>query len=146
MEHLHISEELVGRSGWRFGYGRSFKDYPDRFALVYDYAFHNRLIREEHCALKLTVAGEEKLGAENSAEMIQLFRFWLRLYKGAVPNLSSIVYWTGECAGDWSTTESLFKQIGPFIQPFYYDTAEDIYEKRIIRMMQRPRVDSRRCA
>lgn len=135
MEHLHISEELVGRSGWRFGYGRSFKDYPDRFALVYDYAFHNRLIREEQCALKLTAAGEEKLGAENAAEMIQLFRFWLRLYKGAVPNLSSIVYWTGECAGDWSTTESLFKQIGPFIQPFYYDTAEDIYEKRIIRMM-----------
>ncbi|MBU5352390.1 hypothetical protein KQI74_08875 [Paenibacillus barcinonensis] len=135
MEHLHIPEELVGKGGWRFGYGRSFKDYPDRFALVYDYAFHHRLIREDQGVLRMTAAGEEKLNADKAAEMIQLFRFWLRLYKGAVPNLSSIVYWTGECAADWSTTESLFQQIGPFIQPFYYDTAEDIYDKRVIKMM-----------
>ena len=135
MEHLYISEELVGRAGWRFGYGRSFKDYPDRFALLYDYAYHHRLIREEQNLLRLTAAGEDKLSAENAAEMMQLFRFWLRLYKGAVPNLASIVYWTGECAGEWSTMESLFEQIGPFIQPFYYDAPEDVYNKRIIKMM-----------
>ncbi|MDQ0719465.1 hypothetical protein QF049_000726 [Paenibacillus sp. W4I10] len=135
MEHLHISEELVGKGGWRFGYGRSFKDYPDRFALLYDYAFHHRLVREEQGTLKLSPAGEDKLAAEKTAEMIQLFRFWLRLYKGAIPNLSSIVYWTGECAQEWSTAESLFRQIGPFIQPFYYDTAEAIYDNRIVKMM-----------
>lgn len=139
MEHLHVSEELVGKAGWRFGYGRSFKDYPDRFALIYDYAFHYRLIREEQGMLQLTSAGEEKLAAEKStektSEMIQLFRFWLRLYKGAIPNLASIVYWTGECADEWSSTESLFRQIGSFIQPFYYDTPETIFENRIIKMM-----------
>ncbi|GAB1156926.1 hypothetical protein YWY31_29510 [Paenibacillus illinoisensis] len=135
MDHLHVSETLVGKAGWRFGYGRSFKDYPDRFALLYDYAFHHRLVREEQGLLKLTAAGEEKRGAENTAEMIQLFRFWLRLYKGAIPNLSSIVYWTGECAPGWSTAESLFRQIGPLIQPFYYDTPETIYETRVVKMM-----------
>ncbi|WP_339273229.1 hypothetical protein MKY59_19325 [Paenibacillus sp. FSL W8-0426] len=135
MEHLHIRETLVGKAGWRFGYGRSFKDYPDRFAFIYDYAYHHRLIRENRDGLELTSEGEDKLVTENGSEMVQMFRFWLRLYKGAIPNLASVVYWIGECAREWSTSSSLFHQIGPLIQPFYYDTPEAIFDQRITKMM-----------
>ncbi|MDP4096631.1 hypothetical protein OIN60_07595 [Paenibacillus sp. P96] len=135
MEHLHVAEPLLGKGGWRFGYGMFFKNYPDRFALMYDYAFHRKWIAEANGLLVLTAKGEEALDMSTEEELVQLFRFWLRLYKGAVPNISSLIYWTSVCAKSWVSKASLFEQIGPFIKPFYYDTSEAVFDKRIIRLL-----------
>ncbi|MCP3743221.1 MULTISPECIES: hypothetical protein [Paenibacillus] len=135
MEHLHIAEPLLGKGGWRFGYGSSFKFYPDRMALLYDYARHSKYIEEKGDQVVLTTKGEAHQEHTIEQEMIQLFRFWLRLYKGAVPNLLSLVYWIGECARPWTSSESLFVHIGPLIRPFYYDTPRSVFDQRIIRMM-----------
>lgn len=108
MDYFYVSEILVGKVGWRFGYGCFFKDYFDWFVLLYDYVFYYWFVWEEQGLLKLIVVGEEKLGVENIVEMIQLFWFWLRFYKGVILNLFFIVYWIGECVFGWFIVEFLF--------------------------------------
>ncbi|WP_068785276.1 DUF5302 domain-containing protein [Paenibacillus phocaensis] len=134
LETLHVSEGLVGK-GWRFGYGRRFKDYPNRFALLYDYAYHSRLIQENNHRLELTDAGAASLAEERKESMIQFVRFWLRLYKGPIPNLLSLVYWIVSCSKDWVTVPSLFDRVEPLIKPFFYDSPASIFEERILQMM-----------
>ncbi|MEK4515266.1 hypothetical protein NSS64_08325 [Paenibacillus sp. FSL H8-0122] len=135
MNALQIAEPLLGKGGWRFGYGRACEHYPPRFALLYDYARHRRWISEEGYRLQLTAAGEHFLAEGKSEKLMQLFSFWLRLYKGAIPNLPSLVYWISLSAGRWVTTASLSEGIGWLIKPFYYDDAASILEQRILRMM-----------
>lgn len=134
LETLHISEPLVGR-GWRFGYGRRFKDYPNRFALLYDYACHTKLIKEDRECLQVTAAGETFLQEERREPMMQFVAFWLRLYKGPIPNLVSLIYWIERCSRDWVTASSLFAGMSTLIKPFYYDSPESIFEQRILQMM-----------
>lgn len=135
MEHLHIAEPLLGKGGWRFGYGRSFKHYPDRLALLYDYAVYRKWIVEANGYLVLTIKGKEALEHPTEEERVQLFRFWLRLYKGAVPNISSLIHWIAVCTKYWVQQVALFEQVGLFIKPFYYDKPEAIFDKRIVRML-----------
>ncbi|MWV44701.1 hypothetical protein GRF59_13865 [Paenibacillus sp. HJL G12] len=135
MEMLHVSEPLVSKGGWRFGYGRTFSSYPSRFALLYDFAYYHGYIAEDGLRLRLTAKGSEILDGGMQESMVQIFRFWLRLYKQAVPNLSSLVYWTSECAKEWVTVSSLHEAIGWLIKPYYYDTAESIMNDRILGMM-----------
>lgn len=135
MSSLHIQEPLISKGAWRFGYGRSCTEYPDRFALLYDYAYARQWIREAGARLILTERGKEFLEEGKEESVLQVFRFWLRLYKGAVPNLSSLVYWISKCAKDWVTTASLYESLGWLIRPFYYDTPQAILDQRILRML-----------
>ncbi|MEK4327658.1 hypothetical protein MKX70_17680 [Paenibacillus sp. FSL R7-0312] len=135
MNALQIAEPLLGKGGWRFGYGRACEHYPPRFALLYDYARHRRWISEEGYRLKLTASGEQFLEEGKSEKLMQLFSFWLRLYKGAIPNLPSLVYWISLSASRWVTVASLSEGLGWLIKPFYYDDAGAILEQRILRMM-----------
>ncbi|WP_339168856.1 hypothetical protein NSQ55_20415 [Paenibacillus sp. FSL H7-0943] len=135
MNALHIPEELLSKGGWRFGYGRACEHYPPRFALLYDYIRHRRWISEEGFRLRLTATGEAVLNDGKCDSLMQIFSFWLRLYKGAVPNLPSLVYWISISAGNWVTVPSLVDGVGWLIKPFYYDSAASILEQRIIRMM-----------
>ncbi|MDR9853838.1 hypothetical protein RJP21_09510 [Paenibacillus sp. VCA1] len=135
MDMLHVNEPLVAKGGWRFGYGRSFSSYPSRFALLYDFAYYNEYIAEDVGRLFLTPKGTEMIDGGMKESMVQMFRFWLRLYKRAIPNLTSLVYWMSECAKDWVTVSSLHQAIGWLIKPYYYDSAESILNERIMKMM-----------
>lgn len=135
MNALHIPEPLLTKGGWRFGYGRASEHYPSRLALLYDFARHRRYISEEGQRLTLTSEGAARLDQAKAETLLQIFSFWLRLYKGAIPNLPSLIYWTSVGASDWVTVKSLYGAMGWLIKPFYYDDAESILEKRILRMM-----------
>lgn len=135
MNAIQIPEPLLGKGGWRFGYGRACEHYPPRLALMVDYARHRRWTSEEGFRLKLTLAGEKQVEEGNSEKLMQLYSFWLKLYKGAVPNLASLVYWISISAGKWVAVSSLLAGIGWLIKPFYYDDAASILEQRILRMM-----------
>lgn len=132
---LYVAEPLVNKGAWRFGYGRASSEYPDRFALLYDYAYAKQWIREDGYRLVLTDRGAEMLTEGTAFSVIQIFRFWLRLYKGAVPNLSSIVYWIGQSSRNWITMTSLQESLSWLIRPFYYDTSDIILEQRVVRML-----------
>ncbi|MDR0271587.1 hypothetical protein [Paenibacillus sp.] len=135
MEMLHVGESLVTKGGWRFGYGRTFSSYPDRFALLYDFAYYHEYITEDGQKLRLTAKGTEFLDGGMKESVIQIFRFWLRLYKKSVPNLASLVFWVSECAKEWITVASLHQAIDWLIKPYYYDTAESILNERVLKMM-----------
>ncbi|OAB44294.1 hypothetical protein [Paenibacillus glacialis] len=135
MESFHITESLLSKGGWRFGYGRTFTTYPSRLALIYDYAFHMNYIEEMGHRLKITSMGMEKLDQGMRDSMVQVFRYWLRLYKQPIPNLSSLVYWIGHCARDWVALSSLHEALGWLIKPYYYDTSQSIMEQRVLQMM-----------
>ncbi len=135
LDRLTVKEEPVTRTGWRFGYGRRFKEYPNRFSLIYDYCYYNHLIAETDSVLTLTDKGREKVLEEKREDPAHTYKFWLRLYKGPIPNLQSLVHWIERLSRNWVTVQSLGQALCKLIKPFYYDSAESILEQRILRMM-----------
>jgi len=136
LELFGIREELPPKGAWRFGYGRRFKEYPDRMAFLYDYCYYRRWVSEADLKLALTAAGAEKLEGRELDKPEELYRFWLRLYKSAIPNLLPIVHWIDRLAGGrWVTADSLREALLPYIRPFYYDDSRTVFDKRIIGMM-----------
>ncbi|WP_028544271.1 hypothetical protein [Paenibacillus taiwanensis] len=136
LECFAVKEAVVQKGEWRFGYGRRFHDYPNRMSLIYDYAFYQGWLEEMEGFLRLTATGQERLMNGARYEPIQpIYRFWLKLYKNAIPNLLSIVHWVNLCCVRWSTLQSLESILQPYLKPFYYDTPQSIFRERIVRMM-----------
>lgn len=135
LDRLSVKEDPVGKTAWRFGYGRMFKEYPNRFSFIYDYCYYAELIQEHHQVLALTEHGRERVSAGRKEDLLQVYRFWLRLYKNAIPNIQSLVFWLDKLAKDWISVSSAKEALLPLIRPFYYDTPESILEQRVMQMM-----------
>ncbi|HEX7055925.1 MAG TPA: hypothetical protein VF260_01845 [Bacilli bacterium] len=135
LERLTVADQPLGKGGWRFGYGRRFRDYPNRFSLIYDYCHYHSLIAETEQNLVVTEAGAAAVVQARREDMRQIYRFWLRLYKGAIPNLPSLTQWVGLLAKRWVHAPSLSRLLCPLIKPFYYDSPENIFQERILQML-----------
>ncbi|PYI54903.1 hypothetical protein [Paenibacillus flagellatus] len=135
LDRLSVKEEPVPKGGWRFGYGRKFRDLPSRFSLIYDYCYYQDLLTEQPGRLALTDKGEQTVLEGRREDLAQVYRFWLKLYKGPIPNLQSLVFWIGKLATDWVSAESLGNALVRLIRPFYYDTPESIFDARVLQMM-----------
>ena len=135
LETFAIHESTVPKGEWRFGYGRRFHDYPNRLSLIYDYAFFQGWLEEWDGRLRCSQSGEERLAQAGTEPSASLYRFWLKLYKNAIPNLLSLVHWIQLCTMRWTTIESLEATLLPYVRPFYYDTPTAIFRQRIIMMM-----------
>src|SRR5690606_97080 len=103
LNRFSVSEQPPARGEWRFGYGRYFNHYPNRFSLLYDYCWHAKWISEKGDTLKLTDAGMERLTESSGDESEKQYRLWLRLYKGPVVHLLSLVHWMNALAEQWVT-------------------------------------------
>ena len=136
LEMMNVPEELPGKTAWRFGYGRKYKFYPERFSLIYDYCYYNEYILEQEDQLMLSDKGLSKVQRGEKDSLVDMYRFWLRLYKNPIYNLPAIVHWVNRLAHDWVTVQSLKKVLCPYIKKFYYDSPEDIFAYRILKMMQ----------
>jgi hypothetical protein len=135
LDRLSVQEEMVSKGAWRFGYGRMFKEYPNRFSLIYDYCYYHQLISEHAQTLRLTELGKTRLQEGRKENFAGVYRFWLRLYKNPIPNVQVISQWIDRLGGQWVTTSSLGEVLCKLIKPFYYDTSESIFEQRILQMM-----------
>ncbi|WP_248925449.1 hypothetical protein [Paenibacillus hamazuiensis] len=135
LDRFSVKEEPVGKTAWRFGYGRMFREYPSRFSLIYDYCYYHDLISEHNQTLTLTDLGTARVVEGYKEDLLQVYRFWLRLYKNPVPNVQALVQWIDKLTGEWTTYDSLQQVLVPLIRPFYYDTPESILETRIVQMM-----------
>jgi hypothetical protein len=135
LDRLAVKEEPVPKGGWRFGYGRKYRDLPNRLSLIYDYCYYHDLIAEQPGLLVLTDKGTMNVLGGKREDLSQVYRFWLKLYKGPIPNLQSLVYWIGKLTTDWVPAGSLGSALCPLIRPFYYDTSESIFDQRILQMM-----------
>lgn len=135
IELLAVNEAIPTRGGWRFGYGRHFRDYPDRLSLLYDYAFYNKLIEEGADRLTITETGRDLAGGLVRPEPQELYRFWQRLYKAPIPNVATLVQWVARLSSEWVTVDSLFAILQPLVRSYYYDTSRDVFERRILAML-----------
>jgi hypothetical protein len=135
LDSLEVREEPVAKGGWRFGYGRKFKEYPNRFSMIYDYCFFHHYITEDDQKLSLTEQGKAKVLGEAREHPVDVYLFWLKLYKGPIYNIYSLVQWIDKLARRWVTVDSLQRTLCRFIKPYYYDSPESILEMRILQMM-----------
>lgn len=132
---FHVQEEPIRTRGWRFGYGRKFRDYPNRFSLIYDYCYFTGLIEEHEQTLTITNKGEERLQHDWREEPTNFYSIWLKLYKGPIPNLQTIVYWLQLLCKRWTTLTSLYDALKNLFSAYYFDSPRDIWSQRIIQMM-----------
>ncbi|TBL79725.1 hypothetical protein [Paenibacillus thalictri] len=135
LEHMSVKEEPVGKTAWRFGYGRMFREYPSRFSFIYDYCYYQELIGENDQVLSLTELGRSRIEQGHKEDLLQVYRFWLRLYKNPIPNLQAMVHWIERLTPAWTTYETLKEALSPLIRSYYYDSPESILEWRIVQMM-----------
>ncbi|MHA7963490.1 hypothetical protein ACX93W_05035 [Paenibacillus sp. CAU 1782] len=135
LEHMAIREEMPSKGEWRFGYGRHFNQYPDRFSFLYDYCMSIGALEESGGRLTVAEGGRARLAEPPLQDDERLYRYWLKLYKTPVSNLLSLVHWIQALASDWVTAESLKKSLLPFVKPYYYDSAEAVLERRVWTMM-----------
>ncbi|WP_419873726.1 hypothetical protein [Candidatus Pristimantibacillus sp. PTI5] len=135
LDKFGVTEELPAKGAWRFGYGRHFNQYPNRFSFIYDYCHYAKYITENQTVLSVTALGEERMHGKPPGEAEQIYRFWLKLYKGPITHLLSLVHWINALAAEWVTVESLRQVLVPFIKPYYYDDANTILEQRVMAMM-----------
>jgi hypothetical protein len=135
LDYFSVYEDGVNRSAWRFGYGRKYKEYPNRFSFIYDYCFFHDLITEQGDSLALSDLGRELVASNHKVDMLQVYRFWIKLYKGAIPNIQALIQWFDRLAKTWVSVSSLGEVICPLIKPYYYDSPESIFNQRLIMMM-----------
>lgn len=135
LELMTVKEEQPPKNTWRFGYGRRFKEYPNRFSFIYDYCYFQELIEETPTSLILTEKGRTMAVQGAKENIADIYRFWLRLYKNPIPNLQGIVNWVEKLSKNWVSADSMGEVLCPLIRPFYYDTSESILEQRVLQMM-----------
>jgi len=133
-----VPEEPLKKAPWRFGYGRRYNEYPDRFSLIYDYAYYYKLIHEDQEGLLfLTPLGGKWLNkSEYFDEEYKLYQFWVRLYKHTIPFLQIILKLIDLVAYKrWVEVQSVENQLVFWVKEHYYEKKEEIFEDRILKML-----------
>ncbi|OYD09708.1 hypothetical protein [Paludifilum halophilum] len=134
---LHVAEEPVPKKGWRFGFGRRYHLYPDRFSLLYDYAFYRGYILEDEMdgILRLSEAGAGKIENKDPDEGKEIYRFWLRLYKKPIRHIALLVKWIDLlCRNVWQEANRVETVVRQWLEPYYYESEADLFQ-RTIKMM-----------
>lgn len=121
---------------WRFGYGRRVHDYPDRFSLLYDFAYHEGLLVEAtDDTLCVGDAVSNWQATPRRVQLQRLLRFYLRVYRRPIPRLREIVETIRLIAVDWVDMVQTYHTCSSLIQAFYYDREDDVWAKRIVAML-----------
>lgn len=140
MHKFHVKEPLINEKGWRFGYGRRFPSYPNRFALIYDFCFEKGWLSEEEGLLTVTNKGETFININNKVQIPlfqrELSQYWLKLYKSPIPALPFIFTFLTEILDErWIHLNDLYTLLSPWLEEYYFDDIHTIYRKRIIQML-----------
>ncbi|GAX89748.1 helicase-associated domain-containing protein [Effusibacillus lacus] len=136
LESMEVKEEAVG-TGWRFGYGRRFYNYPDRFALIYDYCYGRGIVEEQEAGfLSLTNKTETWLLKSDKDKLMDLVKFWRLLYRRPIPRISLVTSTIATAAkAGWTLKESVNRLVASYVSGYYYDSQEQVMEKRVYQMM-----------
>lgn len=130
-------QEMLPTEKWRFGYGRRFSQYPDRFSLIYDFCFNKSWIKEDNGYLKLGMAVEQ-LNDLKIADLIkEIVLFWQNTYRRAVPTISTLfnLFIDALIDGEGIEEEVIVDQFLPYIEQYYFDSKENIILKRFLTML-----------
>ncbi|MBD1371605.1 hypothetical protein IC620_04440 [Hazenella sp. IB182357] len=133
---FQIEEEVITKRGPRFGFGRRYHEYPDRFSFIYDYAYYGGYIRENlDGSLGLTEAGNGKLHENEEENLKAMYRFWIRLYRKPIQQLPMVIRWIGLLGyPDWIEQESVWLAVKNWLTPYFYLNHEALFQK-VIKML-----------
>ncbi|MGA8943856.1 MAG: hypothetical protein WB502_14275 [Thermoactinomyces sp.] len=138
---FYIRETPIAGKGPRFGFGRSYHLYPDRFSLLYDYAYYEGyFIEDEKGYLCLTEKGKGKLDKKEKDSQGQdqgkeIVRFWIRLYRRAIPQLPMIIRWISLLTyPGWVQKSLVFQAVEPWLKAFFYESKESLFQK-VLKML-----------
>ncbi len=133
LKNFIVFENTLEGKEWRFGYGRRFPQYPNRFAIIYDFLYEHFYIREEENILCLTEEGERLLCGDVTLSITDIYHYWIKLYKKPIRNIELLLSLITLYCHEWVDVKALELKIIDFISPFYYDTKSDVLHKRIIQ-------------
>ncbi|SDY87619.1 hypothetical protein SAMN05421736_10455 [Evansella caseinilytica] len=130
-------QEEIPAEKWRFGYGRHFYYYPDRFSFLYDFCCDQGWIDEGE-NLEVTPAWDSGQEISVNELLERLCRFYLRLYSRVIPQLPFLLELI---RGVFPDNEGMEEQqliflLKQYIDPYYYDEPETIIKIRIIQMLE----------
>lgn len=131
---LYINEAIPGKGAWKFGYGKKFGEYPDRLALLYQFAVTSGWI-EENDTLQLSIKGQQLLNEGFKLDIVKVIEYWLAIYKKPIPNLKALTYFIYVSLKQWRSVDELQIQLLPYIKTYYFDNEEAILHKRILKML-----------
>lgn len=136
LQTFAIPEKPINGSGPRFGFGRMYHLYPDRFSLLYDYAYYEKYILEDQGYLGVTSLGLGRCNnIQDSREAKQLYRFWIRLYRRPIPQLPIILRWIGLLSyPHWVSVSAIYQAVHPWLKPYFYESEETLF-RRIMEML-----------
>ncbi|WNF38045.1 hypothetical protein RJD24_06340 [Bacillaceae bacterium IKA-2] len=136
IKQFHRNEPLPSDQ-WRFGYGRRFSNYPDRFSLIYDYCFYRDWITEEDGNLAIGPKANELHDSRLTECMNGLVRYWLKLYRRPVPAIRLLYKITLDSLkeGEGLEQEFIIAELTPFVDEYYFDSKEDVIRKRFLNML-----------
>lgn len=67
--------------------------------------------------------------------LLQLYCFWVRLYKRPIPQLPIILKWIGSLANiGWFPVATVKEVVLPWLKPFYYETETTLLH-RLLQML-----------
>jgi hypothetical protein len=139
LQKMNVIEELIPDKSWRFGYGRRFPSYPNRFSLIYDFSYIKGWIYEEQGEyLDITLKGQHFLTNQSNEEEIhlELIQFWQRTYKKPIPTLPFIMNFFSELSSHgWIDLNDISNLFQPWLSSYYYDDCYTIFQDRIIEML-----------
>ncbi|MFC7442113.1 hypothetical protein [Laceyella putida] len=132
---MAVEEKPIASKEPRFGFGRRYHQYPDRFSFLYDYAFYNRyFVEDQEGYLRLNVEWSGNISKQED-EGKKMVRFFIRLYRKPIPHLPIILRWIATlCHPGWMMAEVVYQAIEPWLIPYYYETKESLFEK-VTRML-----------
>lgn len=136
MKQFKVQEQLPNEQ-WRFGYGRRFSQYPDRFSLLYDYCYSKGWIKESNNQL-ITTSKVEELYDMRINELLQnIVSFWHKLYKRPIPTIGLLYELLLSVLkdGEGIEEEFLVSFFRPFVFEYYFDSTDDIITKRFLNML-----------
>jgi hypothetical protein len=135
LELLEVSEEPL-QGGWRFGYGRRFHDYPDRFALLYDFAYHANLISEDSDGvLRLADGADDWQDLALLERHRGLLKFYIATYRRPIKRLPQVAQLIAHAAVKWVDSEQMLNRVSDLVQPYYYDDQFQVWRTRILKML-----------
>lgn len=130
-------KEVLPKEQWRFGYGRRFAQYPDRFSLIYDFCFHKGWIVENDSTLTATMRVEELYEMRLQELVKSIVTYWHKLYRRAFPTVGLLYELLLDSLneGEGFEVEFLVSLFSPFVKEYFFDTKEDIIIKRFLNML-----------
>lgn len=133
---LFMIEESLALPRWRFGYGKHSFAYPDRLALLYDFACDEGILVEQDGRVEVD---DERWSAFASrltvTKLRRLLRHYISSYRGPIPRLSDVLRLIHRLGGDWMDLSSMYELCLPFLNAFYYDSTEDVWQTRVVKML-----------